>query len=583
MKLQHLIIIFIAIIMPISMVMASYIQNQIDVISLQTSYTSNLNTATYDAMKAFQINTVNNKYSSISDSKIRDIEASISTFYNSLGTAMSTYIASQEELKLFVPAILFNLYDGYYIYSSYNNTYEPNEVVQGTDIKVNIRDGVTNYQDALKPYIYYSCKYKLGAKTIVVNFTLDNAITVYGDVGDGKGYQTRSGYLINPDYVQNINMGAKTLTYNGLQIGPETLTEHLLTIEKDASGTEYEQEGDYQYIVYNNKKVYLDTHAPNASKPFFWYDNNKKTYLESETANVQAYINANGVGFKSISAFEYYYEAKQFSEWVNAYLKDIKAQHVYKASGELVGSEDEAAEYLRINTEGKSIFKTDSLNDPMLSTSVFNNHRMAIIRKSIETNLGAAIANFNSLSGGGFEFTMPVINEEDWYKVTNNVSIISFMQGLPIGQKYYNNYTALTNTKNEEVINSQSVYVVARDSSGNLEYHQPGCSKLLNSVADGTASIEGTYTALSFMRQTVKLSEVANRYFYPQGRTGKTTTGCYNCIVDSSSDFSVDGIVSGTIIPFSASQVVPRDITAVRRSYLTGLARERYDLYKSNF
>ena len=159
MKLQHLIIIFIAIIMPISMVMASYIQNQIDVISLQTSYTSNLNTATYDAMKAFQINTVNNKYSSISDSKIRDIEASVKTFYNSLGTAMSTYVSSQKELSLFVPAILFNLYDGYYIYSSYNNTYSPREVEQGTNIKVNIQDSIVNYQDALKPFIYYSCKY----------------------------------------------------------------------------------------------------------------------------------------------------------------------------------------------------------------------------------------------------------------------------------------------------------------------------------------------------------------------------------------------------------------------------------------
>lgn len=583
MKLQHLIIIFIAIIMPISMVMASYIQNQIDVISLQTSYTSNLNTATYDAMKAFQINTVNNKYSSISDSKIRDIEASVKTFYNSLGTAMSTYVSSQKELSLFVPAILFNLYDGYYIYSSYNNTYFPREVEQGTNIKVDIQDGIVNYQDALKPFIYYSCKYKLGAKDIVINYTLDNAITVYGDVGDGNGYQTRSGYLINPDYVTNVNEGAKTLNYNGVQIGPETLTEHLLTIETDASGTEHEQEGDYQYIVYKNKKVYLDTHAPDSSKPFFWYDNNKKVYLESETASVQQYIANNGVGFKSVSAFEYYYEALDFSRWVNTYLKNIKAQHVYKASGDLTGSESAAAEYLKIDTQGKSILQTSGANDPMLSDSVFNNHRMAVIRKSIETNLGAAIANYNSLSGGGFEFTMPVINEEDWYKVTNNVSIISFMQGLPIGQKYYNNYTALTNTKNEEVINSQSVYVLARDSSGNLEYHQPGCSKLLTAVENGTAHVEGTYTALSFMRQTVKLSEVASRYFYPQGRVGRTTTGCYNCIVDSSSDFSVDGVVSNHIEAFSSSQVVPRDITAVRRSYLTGLARERYDLYKSNF
>ena len=83
MKLQHLAILFILIIVPISLVMASYIQNQIDAIAIQTAYDKNLISATYDAVKAFQLNTTNNKYSSISDSKIRDIEASVNTFYNS--------------------------------------------------------------------------------------------------------------------------------------------------------------------------------------------------------------------------------------------------------------------------------------------------------------------------------------------------------------------------------------------------------------------------------------------------------------------------------------------------------------------
>ena len=73
MKLQHLAIIFVIIILPITMVVTQYIQTQIDTIGLQTTYTSKLQNATYDAIKAFQINTINNKYSSVSDSKIRDI------------------------------------------------------------------------------------------------------------------------------------------------------------------------------------------------------------------------------------------------------------------------------------------------------------------------------------------------------------------------------------------------------------------------------------------------------------------------------------------------------------------------------
>ena len=84
MKLQHLTVIFVVIMVPITFIMSVYIQSQVDTILLQSAYKSELLDATYDGIKAFQINTINNVYSSVSDSKIRDIEASISTFYNSL-------------------------------------------------------------------------------------------------------------------------------------------------------------------------------------------------------------------------------------------------------------------------------------------------------------------------------------------------------------------------------------------------------------------------------------------------------------------------------------------------------------------
>ena len=124
MKIQYIAVIFIVIILPISMVMFSYIGSQMDTITLQTEYNTKLTSSTYDAIKALQINTVNNRYSSISDSKIRDIEAAISTFYNSLSNNEQL---SQEELRDFVPALVFTLYDGYYIYSKYDNVYPTNK------------------------------------------------------------------------------------------------------------------------------------------------------------------------------------------------------------------------------------------------------------------------------------------------------------------------------------------------------------------------------------------------------------------------------------------------------------------------
>ena len=117
MKIQYIAVIFIVIILPISMVMFSYINSQMDTIKLQTEYNTKLSSSTYDAIKALQINTVNNRYSSISDSKIRDIEAAVNTFYNSLSNNEQL---TQEELRGFVPALVFTLYDGYYIYSKYS-------------------------------------------------------------------------------------------------------------------------------------------------------------------------------------------------------------------------------------------------------------------------------------------------------------------------------------------------------------------------------------------------------------------------------------------------------------------------------
>jgi predicted PurR-regulated permease PerM len=121
MKLQHLAIIFVIIILPITMVVSSYIQTQIDTITLQTSYSAKLQTATYDAIKAFQLNTINNKYSSVSDSKISDIEATISAFYDSLASSMGASGYDEDTLKQFIPAMLYTMYDGYYIYGKYYN------------------------------------------------------------------------------------------------------------------------------------------------------------------------------------------------------------------------------------------------------------------------------------------------------------------------------------------------------------------------------------------------------------------------------------------------------------------------------
>ena len=80
MKIQYLAVIFIIIILPISLILDSYVKSQIETLDLQILYDSKLNDATYDAIKAFQLNTVNSSTSDLANSKMRDIEASVNTF-----------------------------------------------------------------------------------------------------------------------------------------------------------------------------------------------------------------------------------------------------------------------------------------------------------------------------------------------------------------------------------------------------------------------------------------------------------------------------------------------------------------------
>ena len=71
---------------------------------------------------------------------------------------------------------------------------------------------------------------------------------------------------------------------------------------------------------------------------------------------------------------------------------------------------------------------------------------MSVIRYSIERNLSIAIANYNNYSGVTTNFQMPELKENEWEKILNNISIISFLQGLNIGGKIYNGYSIITNT-----------------------------------------------------------------------------------------------------------------------------------------
>ena len=155
MKLQQLAVVFVIIVVPIAMVLSMYTNNNIEVLEAQADYNDILLNATNDAAQAYQMNTLRNGYSTINDSKIRDISASVNSFFNSLASGLGSSGYSREDIEGYTPAMLFTLYDGYYLYGDYQNMVEieNGKQVYSTDITQNLTS-----KSGVKPFIYYTCE-----------------------------------------------------------------------------------------------------------------------------------------------------------------------------------------------------------------------------------------------------------------------------------------------------------------------------------------------------------------------------------------------------------------------------------------
>ena len=180
MKLQNLLVIFVIIALPVIILLSVYVNYQIDTARLKASYSSKLIDATYDTVAAFQLNINNNQYSTVSDSLMEDIKASTNIFVKTLASNLGIAGAKQSQVMTYIPAILYTLYDGYYIYAPVEKEDKTDEV----------------FEHELKPYVYYTRTYTNGNKLLTVNFSLDNYVAVY--YYNGNSYHSKAGYLENP-------------------------------------------------------------------------------------------------------------------------------------------------------------------------------------------------------------------------------------------------------------------------------------------------------------------------------------------------------------------------------------------------
>lgn len=567
MKLQHLTVIFIIIIIPITIVTSEYIRNKITIEETKIKYDNKLIDSTYDAIQAYQVNTVSNVFGDIETERVKNLEAAANTFYSSLASNFNYTGYKVDVMKDYVPAIVFTLYDGYYIYSPYTNTLttemltkdtpklksEPdyNEYTDGTSPRYsNVDPDYANGKilSDLKPYIYYSCRYKKGSNyDFNITYTLDNYITVQGIVG-GK-YVNKSGYLLS-----GIKERGKEYEYNGVTFSKgdpkETLSEYL------------SDKNEYKYVKINGVKYYENLTPSDPKERIFSINKDgSRNYSECSSGddkkNEEIYNKFYNAITKNISAFKYYESAYEFTNWVKNNLSSIKTENavIYDNTGEEVDNTRKS----EIFGNNDKIF-TGNYENP---SSSFNKHRQAVIRNVIETNLSTAISSFSAnVNNANIEFLMPKLSETDWELVENNVCCISFLQGLSLGSKRYNGYSVIANTLTKEYVSENDIYILKNDGT-----YCRANDKTLNDSNIISGRPAGIYKMDFELRKGLK-EDGTYVYYNPK----KGYSGSYTSIMGSSGITSVEKIGMYAYMNGLDSTKFKR----LKEVYYTALGRERW-------
>lgn len=738
MKLQGIGIVFALICLPIILVLSYYINLQIKTITLQTSYDSKLISATYSAMSAFELNTANEDLSSVSDSLRTIIEASDNIFMSNLATNLGLSNASKSYLEPYIPAILYTLYDGYYIYApSYSPTvvtdsdgnavsvgdigvkksgdkYDFNEIIKinsstgnkedptetdindntdfentgtdfgqllyitdstvkgtsatgglsYTDCTTSIDPGVAKYktQNILKTYIPYSARYVQqltnvdGAPTADLNviYTLDNYVTIEGTfeyADNRKIYYTKSGYLL--PFVHNIDdtTGATTnslsvritladgknvfnYNQNDIQEAIERGEPIKVDVQKTLGVDDWETIIDITNI---NKAIIDKTNTnPNSDNAIVTrYENlvfdlqeilavpvdvrdaqtltdrlnsayeaiEDKTGIDATNPvqiinALRLQINRRKYNMQLNSAAVYYAKAAIFSQWVAENLSDLKVNSIQDISGLNYTTYQEALvdemsgntnSHLDVWKDTSKVFNFTDGNDDCGSTEIrkdssFYNHKLAIIRNSIQYNLNLAMSSYNKhvyyndsetyKFDKNIDYAMPIMQEAEWEQIMNNVSIVSFMQGLECGLKVYSNYAVVSSSNNEIMTTPENIYyaTVENFNDENSEYHKYNCNKMVEAnknLPEGT----NPYNYISFTSKEVKYDKISTKSTSLRYAYDHKNLACYECIND--------GNYMGQNI-FDTDNGEYSQFANLRKAYYIGVAKERNDIYKMN-
>ena len=496
---------------------------------------------------------------------------------NGVTVFITQELANSEEMEKGNKYIKDRSYDGKMLYQyDKNKGGSKDGSYNGIDFTLDPDYAKTTYSHILKPFSSYSARYKNTDTDITVNYTLDNYITIYGKV---KGtYKTRSGYFID---ISNINITENNwqdvTLENGIKMNKEKLTENVAWKYREKDNYTI---GIYNYVyeAENNTKVYFENKngedipfqinsngirtnlndLPNPKYKKLVVLGNKKEgtcteyyqalnsknrikqgewYLEMNKANttvkpdVVNNMQLKGIDLKEdVSAINYYVQAYSFTTWVKKNLGDIKVEN-------MVGEKS------WIEVEG-NIFNYKE--DPEDEASLFFRHKREVIKKIVSSNLNQAITSYSRNSEGTYR--LPILGEADWDQILRNVSVIAFVQNIPIGLKTYNNYAIATSTSNKEYVDPDKIYLSV---AGDEYYHLPYCSQITGDNMIG-------YRSIDYIAKSYEENNKSNYYFLHSNNSYQAD---YYCLVQHS---------------LYQKESKKDRLQVQKKVYQTALARERY-------
>jgi hypothetical protein len=193
----------------------------------------------------------------------------------------------------------------------------------------------------------------------------------------------------------------------------------------------------------------------------------------------QEYVNSEGYKEMKLicgpkKSYSYYEDGYVYSFTLDNYLKIFDSWD----NSFYIDTRDKIVE--KLDEEG------DSYPDFLSDDELFDDFRRKKIIELLQRDINYTINKHNLVArqfGISYYFSLPVLPEEDWFKTIDDVGMIMFFQGMPIGvtgEKINSYATGVT-----RIVKGEKYYISEEELEPGVYikyYHKPGCTEIEDDI-----------------------------------------------------------------------------------------------------